>query len=221
MNKKLIRKRMIFVDSHRAQTTTSVEGTVKIFATKHTDASQKTFYASAADFCRIFRDDMDSLYLLSLLLTADPDLAQKCFVAGLETSKTSNAVFKDWAQSWARRTIITSAIRLIGPRTENASHQSPRNLEGLPTELAAVVSLNTFARFVFVVSVLEGYAERDCQLLLHCSSFEIAQARTHALQQLGALVERYGKTAVHLQSNAGDRELTLPPGLIPRLAASA
>lgn len=194
---------------------------MKIFATKHTDASQKTFYASAADFCRIFEDDMDTLYLLSLLLTADHDLAEKCFVAGLATSKTSNAVFKDWAQSWARRAIISNAIRMVGPRSENTSDQSPGNVKGLPTELAAVVSLNAFDRFVFVMSVLERYAERDSRVLLHCSSFEIAQARTRALQQLGAQVERYGKTAVHLQSKAADRELALEPNPIPRLAASA
>jgi DNA-directed RNA polymerase specialized sigma24 family protein len=212
---------MIFVDSHGAQTSTSVEDTVKIFATKHT--RPQTLYATAADFCRIFEDNMDRLYLLSLLLTADYDLAEKCFVAGLETSKASNPVFKDWAQSWARRTIITNAIRIIGPRPENALNHNPENVPGLPTELAAVISLNTFDRFVFVMSVLEGYAERDCRVLLHCSASDIAQARTRALQQLGALVQKYGKTenTIQLQSKADDRELTLAPGLVPRLAASA
>ena len=49
---------------------------------------------------------MNRLYLLAFLLTADHTTAEKCFVWGLEDSKKGNLVFKEWAQSWARRTII-------------------------------------------------------------------------------------------------------------------
>jgi hypothetical protein len=48
------------------------------------------------DFCRIFDKDMNRLYLLSFLLTADPQLAQDCFVRGLEDAMKSNRVFKEW-----------------------------------------------------------------------------------------------------------------------------
>jgi hypothetical protein len=193
---------------------------MKIFATKPTDASLPTLYATGADFCRIFEDNMHRLYLLSLLLTADLFLAKKCFVAGLETSKSSSTVFKDWAQSWARRTIITNAIRIIGPRPEDASNRNRGDFDELPMELAAVISLNAFDRFVFVMFVLEGYAERDCRLLLHRSSSDIGRARARTLDQLGVLANLYGKT-IQLQSKAHDRQLTLAPGLVPRLAVSA
>ena len=84
-------------------------------------AKQKsTPYARAADFCRIFREDMNSLYLLSFLLTAD-QLAEKCFVRGLEDSAKGNPVFKEWAQSWARRTMIQNAIQMIRPRPERTA----------------------------------------------------------------------------------------------------
>jgi hypothetical protein len=40
-----------------------------------------TPYASSGDFCRIFHEELDSLYLLSLLLTADGEKAEHCFVS--------------------------------------------------------------------------------------------------------------------------------------------
>jgi hypothetical protein len=204
-----------------------VEDTVKIFGAKRTDASPHLLYATSADFCRIFAADMNSLYLLSLLLTADAELAEKCFVLGLQDSKSGNQVFKEWAQSWARRTIITNAIRIISPRPDNSAAapvtgghpQTPR----LPVELAAVFGLRTFDRFAFVMSLLEGYSERDCRLLLNCSSADLAQARLRVLQLLGSLAEGYGQdeSALPLQANADDGELGLTPGTVRQLSVSA
>ena len=64
---------------------------------------------------------MNRLYLLAFLLTTDHVTAEKCFVMGLEDSKNGNPVFKDWAQSWAGRTIIANAIRMILPRPQLAA----------------------------------------------------------------------------------------------------
>lgn len=166
---------------------------MKIFAARSADTSQTARYATAGDFCRIFENNMDRLYLLSLLLTADRTLAEKCLVGGLETARSGNTVFKEWADSWARRTIISNAIRMIGPRVDDTSDRAFGDATELPPELAAVASLNTFDRFVFVMSVLEGYSERDCRLLLDCSNSDVVRARTRAMQKIGGLVEHYGK----------------------------
>ena len=72
-------------------------------------------YATVADFKRIFTEDVNNLYLVSLLLTGDPETAEQCFVEAIGESTKANHVFKEWARSWARRTIIQSAIRLINP----------------------------------------------------------------------------------------------------------
>ncbi len=40
-------------------------------------------YVTVADYYRIFAEDMESLYLLAFLLTADSDKAEQCFVSGL------------------------------------------------------------------------------------------------------------------------------------------
>src|SRR5437773_12024684 len=72
-------------------------------------------YATQDEFCRIFAEDQNALYLLALLLTADASKAEQCFVAGLEDSIQGNRVFKEWVRSWSRRMIIQSAIRMMSP----------------------------------------------------------------------------------------------------------
>jgi DNA-directed RNA polymerase specialized sigma24 family protein len=207
-----------------AQTTDEWGEIVKIFASKRTNASPAQMYATDADFCRIFEDDMDGLYQLSLLLTANSELAEKCFVRGLEGSKSSNPVFKEWAQAWARRAVIINAIRMIGPRPGIVSvfdrSSSQKAIKGLSDELAAVVDLPAFERFVFVMSVLEGYPARDCRLLLNCSNFDIAEARVRALQRLGKSAEivRQAARAAGSHSNSEDSK---PGDSTAHFAASA
>jgi hypothetical protein len=196
-----------------------VEDTVKIFATKHVEVPGKSRYATAADFCRIFEKDMDRLYLLSLLLTGNAELAEGCFVGGLEISKDSNPVFKDWAQSWARRTIVQNAIRMIQPRPTDivpsatvAKHdrtQSP--------VMAAILALPAFDRFAYVLSVLEGYPLQECALLLDCRRDEVVTARMRALQTVVQSVERREATRDIDSGNQGPRD----SDQISQLAATA
>ena len=148
-----------------------------------------TPYASSGDFRRIFHEERDGLYRLSFLLAADREKAEQCFVSGLEDSVKENSVFKDWARSWARRTIIQCAVRVINPRPtkENAPsgfNRSDNTLAGEPAEIAAVLELSPFERFVFVMSVLEHYSEHECSLLLGCSRRDVMAARIRALQQI-------------------------------------
>ncbi|MGH9522322.1 MAG: hypothetical protein ACRD3E_07300, partial [Terriglobales bacterium] len=157
------------------------------------------------------------LYLLAFLLTADHAMAEKCFVLGLEDAKNGNLVFKEWAQSWARRSIITNAIRMIHPRPELATAADHRSSHGLASvrevsstansefapahtetfteEVAAIIASPPFQRFAFVMSVLEGYSNHDASRLLDCSVHELVSARTHALQQIGGRPELHRKLA--------------------------
>ena len=148
-----------------------------------------TPYASSGDFLRIFHEEKDGLSRLSFLLTADQEKAQQCFVSGLEDSVKENSVFKEWARSWARRAIIQCAVRVISPRPtqeEVASrfNSSGKTRAGEPPEIAAVLELAPFERFVFVVSVLEHYSEHECSILLGCSRRDVIAARLRAVQQI-------------------------------------
>jgi len=142
-------------------------------------------YATVDDFCRIFSEEMERLYLLALLLTADASKAEDCFVVGIGDIVEGNPVFREWAYSWARRTIIQNAIRMIEPARQNQT--TPRATPATPEihpRLSAVFKLNTLDRFVFVMSVLEGYSHQDCAILLGCSRQAVANARARALEHL-------------------------------------
>jgi hypothetical protein len=158
-------------------------------------------YTIPQDFCRIFAEDQTALYLLSLVLTADSEKAEQCFVAGLEDSIHGNPVFKEWARSWSKRTIIKNAIRMKSPApgqinpTEYVS--DPRVLASdVGGLLTAVLQLAPFERFVFVMSALEGYSMQECSILLNCTKQEAAKARGRALLQLAAAdIERPTRVA--------------------------
>lgn len=153
-------------------------------------------YAVGSDFCRIFSQDMSSLYLLSFLLTADRDKAEQCFASGLGDSVKANRIFREWARSWARRMIIQNAIRMIRPIPERAGMKTfPADPArgGIKSEnhysIAAVLTLQPFERFVFVMSVLERYSDQDCSILLECSRRDVALARTQAAEHFASLGE--------------------------------
>jgi hypothetical protein len=151
-------------------------------------------YASSDDFRRVFDQDLNSLYLLSFLLTADREKAEQCFVSGLEDAIEGNPVFKEWARSWARRVIIVNAVRAINPRPreENGGSGSvPASSNGKTppverVEIAAVLALEPFERFVYVMTVLERYSDQDCSLLLGCARRDVVAARTRAFRQIGS-----------------------------------
>ena len=153
-------------------------------------------YATAADFQQIFTEDVNSLYLLSLLLSGNQEKAEECFVVGIGDAAKGNYVFKEWAHSWARRTIIQSAIRLIAPRERSATAiLNPVDavaMDKIPlvlhAEVRAILGLAPLERFVFVMSVLERYSDHECSILLGCPRRDIVTVRARAMQQLVRLL---------------------------------
>jgi len=150
-------------------------------------------YASREDFRRVFDEHLKELYQLSFLLTRDLARAERCLVSGLEDCEAGNSVFREWAHSWAKRAIIQNAIRELNPRPSHSTPVSPTTLPDIDHlssgpdrhfEVDAVLGLEDFERFVFVMSILEHYSEHDCVLLLRCSVAEIRKARIRALTGL-------------------------------------
>ncbi len=186
-------------------------------------------YASSDDFQQIFQEDMSGLYLLSFLLTADREKAEQCFVSGLEDAVEGNRVFKDWARSWARRAIIQNAVTVINPRSPEASSVT-RNINEAklpaeqPVEIGAVLKLEPFERFVYVMSVLERYSDQHCSVLLGCARGEVSAARIRALQQIGNSLELPNDTVANASSarpaSHNARSSLLQLLVAPRLATS-
>jgi|SRR5579862_1685508 len=169
-----------------------------MFGRRKVRNQQSSPYAMRNDFCRIFETNMNSLHLLSFLLTGDRTIAEQCFVGGLHIAQEGNQVFKEWAESWARRAIIQNAIRMIRPRkAADSTHleADPSTGNALPEhgEFAGVVDLPVFERFAFVMSVLERYSDQECSLLLGCTRRDLAVARTRALERLGEFADLHRK----------------------------
>ncbi len=152
-------------------------------------------YATTEDFCRFFFENLDGLHQLAFLLTRDQKTAERCFVAGLEDCVNANNVFREWARSWAKRTIIHNAIRALRPHPKDASsslsatvpvHGGRTHIRGGGghPEIDRVLALDDFERFVFVMSVLMHYSDHHCAFLLCRSPREIHEARVRAFQQI-------------------------------------
>jgi hypothetical protein len=163
---------------------------------KHKNARSEE-YATRSDFCRIYLEQMNSLYLLSLLLTADPQTAEQCFVVGYDDSVNNKFVFKERANLWVRRCIILHAIRSLCPRPSDDNEFNEARLSQLigdvPAEVpvcpkfVGIVTLNSFERFVFIMSILEKYSDRECSLLLGCVRRDVINARTAAIRHLASV----------------------------------
>jgi DNA-directed RNA polymerase specialized sigma24 family protein len=130
-------------------------------------------YATHSDFCAIFRNHLDHLYLLAMILAGHELIAEKCFLAAFDSCAQESRVFRESALSWSRRSVIKYAIRIVLPAPGNSSPQclvAKRNSVDLDEDasLKCLQDLPPFERFVFVMSVLERYSVHECALLLGC-----------------------------------------------------
>src|SRR5947208_10282768 len=112
-----------------------MKNTAYSYQTSHGTAGRA--YTLPADFCAIFKDDMDSLYSLALVLTGNHETAQQCFLAALDDCCTGSDVFPDWARSWSRRAVIKNAIRLLGPALTQMNGAPETTLKAVANEMDA------------------------------------------------------------------------------------
>jgi hypothetical protein len=161
-------------------------------------------YATVPDYGKIFADEMPSLYLLAFLLTANRDRAEQCFIGGLEECIDRGGligVFTEQARSWARLGVVRRAIRMIAPTPEPEAAGLFVSANWLPTStvsnpFAVIAALDAFERFVFVMSVLEGHSDADCQDLLCCSRQKLMMAREVALRLVAAASSDWERTQI-------------------------
>ena len=154
----------------------------------HFVEERATPYPTVADFLRTFNEEMHSLYLLSFLLTADHDKAEQCLVSAMGECVDGIGVFMDWARSWTRAAVLKHAIQMIKPAPERADYVSFISLKRSATPpgnnpFAAILLLDAFERFVFVMSILEGQSDEECAILLRCSRRDVMMARLLALKR--------------------------------------
>ena len=156
-------------------------------------------YANRADYCRIFQQDMHHLYLLCFMLTANHEKAEQCYLNSIEYAATGNPVFKEWARSWCERSVIQSAIRLVLSERVQCESRDVWPESSASSAIDSVTRLGELERFVFVMSVLERYSDRECAILLNRTVQEIVDARLLALRTIGGFDAV--KQSVALQSS--------------------
>jgi hypothetical protein len=152
-------------------------------------ANGRDDHVAHSDFCDIFLQQLDRLYSLALILTGDELRAEECFLAALDSCVEGSLVFKESAVAWSRRSVIKCAIRFMLPSPSSPSRPAlvANRCDSSPDQdasLKSVQELSPFDRFVFVMSVLERYSDRECTLLLGCSYSNILGARVSAFQQI-------------------------------------
>jgi hypothetical protein len=147
-------------------------------------------YATASDHYRIFFEEIGSLYWLAFLLTANSDMAERCLAGGLGKCIDRIDVLIEQVPSWARRAVIQEAIRILRPAQQEGKKEfavnKPSAAAGERNPFAFITSLCTFERFVFVLSILEGLPDLDCQNLLSCSWEDVVATRKFATKLFGA-----------------------------------
>jgi DNA-directed RNA polymerase specialized sigma24 family protein len=149
---------------------------------KKRNAEPNARYATRPDYCRVFQEDMPPLYLLAFLLTTNHAWAEQCYVQSMENVIQGIPVLKEWVRSWIKRNVIQCAIRMVfcepTPLIDrDVWHESPlRHVVNTTTRLPPLM------RFVFVMSVLERYSDRECSYLLNCTVQTVIDARSLALQ---------------------------------------
>jgi hypothetical protein len=147
-----------------------------------------TPYPTVTDFLSTFNEEMRSLYLLSFLLTADHDKAERCLVSAMGECVEGIGVFMDWARSWTRVAVVKYAIQIIKPAPEHMDYVSSPRLKRSTTPVennpfAGILLLNAFERFIFVMSILEEQSDEECAILLRCSRSDVMMARLLALKR--------------------------------------
>ncbi len=154
------------------------------------NAPDPLFPALSPDFCAIFEQDMEALYSLALLLTADDAMAELCFLAALDDCLQALDVFPEWGQSWSKRAIVKQAIRYVNPRPDSDEGSfrvtNDELCKASDDLLGRLTQLSPFDRFVFAMTVLEGYSVHECAVLLGSGARDVERARVRALRFVAA-----------------------------------
>jgi hypothetical protein len=162
-------------------------------------AQVRAGYATSSDLCENFVEDLQPLYLLAFLLTGSYAEAEQCFVATVDDAITANGVFKGWERSWNKRCLIINAIhRVFLASTPSGGKRDAGRELGVESRVHPVIDAVArlappLQRFVFVISVLEGYSEHECALLLGRTPRDVREARTYALWQFAGITPAMAK----------------------------
>jgi DNA-directed RNA polymerase specialized sigma24 family protein len=165
------------------------------------NAQAEAGYATCSDLCGNLVADLQPLYVLAFLLTGSHSEAEQCFVATVDDAIKASGVFKGWERSWNKRCLVINAIHRVfsGRAASDDKLGFRRDVNVESRGYCAIEAVAELApplqRFVFVMSVLERYSERECAVLLGRAPREIRQARIYAFWQLSGFPPALARNA--------------------------
>lgn len=186
-----IQKTGQFRRQKRSETKTETKAGLLFRAEKSKIADFRAGYANPADFSELLERNLKPLYLLAFLLTANHKDAECCFSMTAEECLAEQAVFKEWAQSWIKRSLIKNVIGVVSPASSRGCEKRDFWSVERNDEINAVTQLPHLERFVFVMSILERYSDWECSVLLGCSINKVAQSRMRGVRRLPGLLTRF------------------------------
>jgi hypothetical protein len=162
------------------------------------DARHSNRYATADDFQKYFAREMQDLFHLALLLTADCEHAECCIILAMKDCFNNSSVTAEWIPVWARRTIVRHAVKLLSPKyspdfRESTDQCNPHAgsganhfLDDSLMDSLAIISLPCFERLVFVICEIERYCIQDCALLMGKSPKDVSDALNRSRCLIGS-----------------------------------
>jgi hypothetical protein len=156
-------------------------------------------------------DEMAELYLLAFMLTADKVMAEQCVLDAMDEYLNSNDLsLIDWVKNKGRHAVIERAVQRATPKvkavyTWSVPGGTRASISSSHQPFAVITALSAFERFVYVLTVLEGYQVDECADVLQCLPAEVVAASRLSHQLVGL----------------NDAEESMSGGLKPLLLASA
>lgn len=168
-------------------------------------------FATSTDFCNIVVKELRSLHKLAFLLTTNYAQAQECILLALDHAFEEQGVHIEWAQCWTKRAVIKNAIRIVFGDAALTERTREHWVDSEPGSLASsmingITRLAPLERFLYVLSVLEKFSDRECSVMLSCCLDDVAEGRIRALRRLptfdAASRRQSGEMPIPLQSRS-------------------
>lgn len=172
-------------------------GTLHFPGHRH-NSNEARSYTTDDDFEQLFAAEIDDFFRLSLELTANAEIAERCLIDAMRDCFGRSTISKGFARVWARRMVIGNAIRLVlGIENYNACnmgceiHLQPTKYRTKELrESVAILELPDFDRLVFVTCVLERLCLLDCALLMRKSPKDVSDAIMRATNRVASAENR-------------------------------
>jgi DNA-binding CsgD family transcriptional regulator len=151
-----------------------------------------------------FESDLDRLYLLAFVLTANHRLAEECFLQVLEEVQSDKSVLKPHVSTSLRCRLIKCALVRVfeQPFRRDLRRDGWSENTSVSVYIDTVAQLSDLERFVFVLAVLEGYSSPECSRLLGCNLPTVSGLKARALEKLGTATREVLESSECLRASA-------------------